>query len=174
MKFIATLRDYIWFSSKIFISMFIYFCLYSWLVSSLILSVLEWNPSENLWQTSPQQWLENCCLHHPGLWISWAHRHALTPTCLICKAGCLSSHLCPLRKPRITLKPHTACFGTYLVLVRDGSVPSALLFVSGGGSTKWSELLITQLLEFKIIKFPLQSLSECIAMLCSEILSITK
>ena len=32
-------------------------------------------------------------------------------------------------------KPHSLP-GTYLVLVRDGSVPSALLFVSAGGSTK--------------------------------------
>ena len=142
-----------------------------------------------------QQWPENCFLHHPALWISWAHRHALTPMCLIWKAhvwvhvsvlfgnqvlhrretssymigrkwkwsgppgwfkysrpsgGGRGNTFCtPIRAP----KPHSLP-GTYLVLVRDSSVPSALLFVSAGGSTKWSELLISQLLEYKIIKSP--------------------
>ena len=195
MKFIATLRDYIWFSSKIFISIFIYFCLYSWLVSSLIHSALEWRlfwkpmtdkspavtwelllaPSSTMNFLSPQ----TCPHSHMSHMEGW----------------CLSSHLCPLRKPNLAWKrnklihdwknwkwsgppgwskysrpsgggqgntyytpirapkPHSLP-GTYLVLVRDSSVPSALLFVSAGGSTKWSELLITQLLEYKIIKSP--------------------
>ena len=177
--------------------MFIYFSLYSWLVSSLILSELEWRlfwkpmtdkspavtwelllaPSSTMNFLSPQTCPHSHMSHMEG--------------------SCLSSHLCPLRKPSLAWKrnklihdwkelkmiratrvsqvhqarpsrggrgntfctpirapkPHSVP-GTYLVLVRDSSVPSALLFVSAGGSTKWSELLITQLLQLKIIKSP--------------------
>lgn len=144
MKFIATLRDYIWIFPKIFISMFIYFCLYSWLASSQFFCGLEWNLFWNHDRQVPSSDLENCCLHHPGLRISWAHRHALTPTCLICKAD-VWVHISVLLGNLGSPKPHSL-LGTYLVLVRDLFCTSALLFVSGGGSTKWSELLITQLL----------------------------
>ena len=108
MKFIATLRDYIWFSSKIFISMFIYFCLYSWLVSSLILSVLEWRlfwkpmtdkspavtwelllaPSSTMNFLSPQ----TCPHSHMSHMEGW----------------CLSSHLCLLRKPSLARREKQA------------------------------------------------------------------
>ena len=173
--------------------MFIYFCLYSWLVSSLILSVLEWRlfwkpmtdkspavtwelllaPSSTMNFLSPQtcphshmshmegsclssHLLENLVLHGretssymigrnwkwsgPPWWAKYSRPFG---------RGRGNTFCTPIRAP----KPHSVP-GTYLVLVRDSSVPSALLFVSAGCSTKWSELLITQLLLFKIIKSP--------------------
>lgn len=155
MKFIATLRDYIWFSSKIFISMFVYFCLYSWLVSSLILSVLEWRLFwKPMTDKSPEVTWEL-------LLAPFSTMNSLSPqTCPHSHMShmedwCLSSHLCLLRKPSLAWKrnklihdwrelkmiratwvipirapkPHSLP-GTYLVLVSNGSLPSALLFVS--------------------------------------------
>ena len=166
MEFIATLRDYIWFSSKIFISMFIYFCLYSWLVSSLILSVLEWRLFwKPMTDKSPEVTWE--LLLAPSSTINFLNPQTCPHSHMShMEVWCLSSHLCLLRKPSLAWKrkklihdwrelkmiratwviqvqqrgnifctpirapkPHSLP-GTYLVLVRDGSLPSALLFVS--------------------------------------------
>lgn len=101
---IATLRDNIWFSSKIFISMFIYFCLYSWLVSSLILSVLEWRLFwKPMTDKSPAVTWE--LLLAPSSTINFLSPQTCPHSHMSHMEGwCLSSHLCLLRKPSLARK----------------------------------------------------------------------